>query len=148
MSWNELGVVALAQGDLRLAESYHQKALAIRKELNQFHYLVEDWAGMAKVKLAKGDSQCARGFAEQFMEYVQENPRLIGAEHPMRTFRFTWDVWLGLGEAAKADQVLALAADIIQDYLDKNDDPDMQAMYLRQPHHAVLWEAWQEKKDK
>jgi tetratricopeptide (TPR) repeat protein len=148
MSWNELGVVALAQGDLRLAESYYQKALAIRQELNQFHYLVEDWAGLAKVKLVKGDSQCARGFAEQFMEYVHENPRLIGTEHPMRTYRFFWEVWTALREAVKADQVLAMAANVIQDYLDKNNDPEVQAMYLRQPHHAVLWEAWQEKKDK
>ena len=107
--------------------------------------MVDDWIGLAKVKILQGDLQNARKFVEQVMNYIQENPRLYGAD-PMRTYRFTWDVWLELGEMAKADQALTLAAALIQDYLDKNPDPDVQAMYLRQPHHAVLWAAWRDKK--
>ncbi|MFN2151965.1 MAG: hypothetical protein ACK2T5_10245, partial [Anaerolineales bacterium] len=105
-----------------------------------------DWAAMAKLRLVQGDTQCARDFAEQVMGYLKNNPSLFGASHEIRTFRYTWDVWLALGEADKADQVLSLAAALIQDYLEENLDPDGQAMYLRQPHHAVLWAAWREKK--
>jgi adenylate cyclase len=145
MSWNELGAVALAQADLSLAESCYQQALVIRQEINQPQYLVEDWVGLAKVKLAQGDPENARCYAELILEYLRGNPRLDFSEHPMRVFRFAWEVWVALDENSAADNVLALAAAIIQDYLDKNSDPDVQAMYLQQPNHAVLWAAWQEK---
>jgi len=113
--------------------------------MDQPQFLAEDWAGLAKVKLDQGDPESARGRAEQVREYLQENLRLHGAHNPMRAFQFTWDVWVALGEITNADEVLALAAAVMQSYLDRNPDPSAQEMYLRQPHHAVLWAALQEK---
>lgn len=54
-------------------------------------------------------SEAARAYGVQVMDYLQENPRLFGAEHPTRTFRFSWKEWLGLDETGAADEVLALA---------------------------------------
>jgi hypothetical protein len=51
-------------------------------------------------------------------------------------------VLLALGETAVANEVLALSARIIQEYLDQNSDPALQEMYLAQPHHGALWAAW------
>ena len=80
MSWNELGAVALDQGELPLGENCYQRALAIHNELNQYGYLDDDWAGLARLKLAQGDLQSAREFAEQVMDYLHTNPRLDEAE--------------------------------------------------------------------
>ena len=63
----------------------------------------------------------------------------------MRGFHFTWAALKGLGEDAAADKVLALAAALIQDFLDKHPGSAAKEMFLRQPHHAALWQAWQEK---
>lgn len=145
ISLNELGALALEQDDLPRAESCYQQGLAVRQELIQPQYIVEDWAGLAKLKLAQNDREAARAHGQEILEYCREHPRLEGAEKPMRTFHFTWEVLVALGETAAADEVLALSIRIIQDYLDKNPDPNIQAMYLRQRHHAMLWEAWRDK---
>ena len=145
ISLNELGAVALAQDDLPRAERYYHQALTIRRNLDQPQYLVEDWAGIAKVKLEQGEGKSASGYIQQIVEYLRENPSLDGAENPMRVFRFTWEALKALGHDEEANQVLSLAINIIQDYLDKNNDPVSRGMYLGQPHHAVLWSAWKRK---
>ena len=142
LALHELGALAFVQTDFQLAESYFQQALAIRQELKLPRYFVEDWAGMAKLKLAQGDSEGARPYSGQILEYLRENPRLYGAENPMRTFRLTWEALNALGQYTKANEVLALAAQIMQDYLDENSDLTEQTVYLNQPHHHVLWAAW------
>jgi class 3 adenylate cyclase/tetratricopeptide (TPR) repeat protein len=142
ISLNELGAVALAQDDLAHAESCYQQALVIRQELIQPQYLVEDWAGLAKLKLAQGDREAARKYGQQILDYLKENPSLEGAENPMRAFHFTWQVLVALDQTPAANEVLELSAQIIQEYLDQNSDPAMQEMYLAQPHHGALWAAW------
>ena len=141
----QLGSVMLTQSKLQLAQICYQEALIIHQELNQPHHLVEDWASLARVKLIEGDQKNAWIYAQQVLDSLQVNPQLHGAENPMRTFRFTWEALVALGLTTKANEVLSLAAQVMQLYLDKNSDPAMQEMYLRQPHHRVLWAAWQEK---
>lgn len=139
---NELGAVALAQANISLAKTYYRQAMTIHQELNLSHYLVEDWAGLAQVRLIQGDQVGARRYGEQVLNYLEENSRLNGAENPMRVFRFTWEVLVALDQPEESYRLLALAGQIMQDYLDKNSDPALQEMYLRQPHHQVLWAAW------
>jgi len=134
----------LNKNTLDLAESYHRQAMDLHQERNEPRQLVEDLVGMARVKLAQGDPESARRYADQVQDYLRENPYLAGVVAPIRTFRYTWEVWVALSEIAIADEVLALAAALMQDYLDKNPDPAVQEMYLCQPHHAVVWQAWQE----
>ena len=135
------------EADLPLAEKYYLQSLEIRQELNLNHYLIEDWAGLAKLKLAQGDYEGARKYGQKGREYLRENPHLDGAENAMRAFRFIWETLTELGESSMADEVLTLAAQVIREYLDKNYDPVMREMYLDQPHHAVLWTAWKEKRE-
>jgi len=61
----------------------------------------------------------------------------------MRTFRFTWETLETLGESAAANGVLKRAVESIQGYLERTETAEEQAMYLKQPHHGVLWAAWQ-----
>ncbi|MCA9968862.1 MAG: tetratricopeptide repeat protein [Anaerolineales bacterium] len=144
ISLNELGAVALAQGQLLLAETCYLQALTIRQELNQPHHLVEDWAGLARLQLALGDRESAGRYARQVLAYLETNPGLNGAIEPMRAFHFTWHALAALGEREAAAAVLRAAVRILQAYLDKNPEPALQALYLRQPHHWALWTAWQE----
>lgn len=137
-----LGAASLAQGGLQEAERYYLEALSLHHALNQMHYVAEDRAGLAQVRLAQGDAGAARELALQVVEYLRENPRLEGAEDPMAAFHFTWKVLTTVGQSAEANDVLANAAQIIQAYLDQNGEPAAQQMYLRQPHHSVLWAAW------
>ena len=143
ISLHELGAIGLSQANLSSAESFYQQALAIRQELNQTHYLVEDWAGLAKVKLALGDQESAHQYGLEVVNYLKENnSHLDGSENPMRVFHFTWDVLVTLGQTREADEVFTLAVQIMQDYLDKNSDTVLQEMYLNQPYHRLLWQAW------
>ncbi len=141
---NALGAFALTESNLGDAENYYKKALSIRQELNLPHYLVEDWAGMARLKLAQNNLDDARYFVQLVLEYLKENPRLHGAEKPMRAFNYTWNVLISLGQSNDAENVLKIASQIIQDYLENNPDPALQEMYLSQPHHQMLWNAWQD----
>jgi tetratricopeptide (TPR) repeat protein len=146
-SLNQLGALMLARSNLQLAELYYQQAVAIHEELNQPHCLVENWAGLAKVKLVKGVQENAWKYAQQILEYLNTNPQLNGVESPIRTFHFIWDVLIALGQIGEAKGVLSLAIQAMQDYLNKNSDPTTQAMYLGQPHHQVLWVAWQQRQE-
>ena len=47
----------------------------------------------------------------------------------------------------QANDLLAAAARIVQEYLDKQPDPEAHAVYLQQPHHQALWVAWQAKQE-
>jgi class 3 adenylate cyclase/tetratricopeptide (TPR) repeat protein len=140
---NELGAVYLAQHDLDRAYDYYQRALLIRQEMNLPHYVVEDWAGLGRVALAQGNVEIARQYGRQILDYLQTDPTLNHAENPLRVFRFAWEVWIGLGEREKALAVLRPSAKILQAYLAQNSAPSLQQMYLNQPHHHVLWAAWQ-----
>jgi len=136
---------ALFQGDLLLAETLYQQAITIYEGLEQSYYLFESWAGLAKVKAAQGDWESARRHGQQILAYLKGNSVLnaVGrGENPLCAFRFTWETLVALEQTAEADQVLALAAQIMQSHLDKNDDPALQEIYLDQPHHKVLWAAW------
>jgi tetratricopeptide (TPR) repeat protein len=140
---HDLGMLALAEANLPLAESYFQQSATMRQESNQPQFLVEDWAGLGQVKLAQGDRAAAWQYGQQMLGYLQENPRFDGAINRMRPFRFLWELLIALNQTTRAAEVLALAAQVIQDNLDMNPDAVWQAMYLNQPHHRVLWQAWQ-----
>jgi hypothetical protein len=81
-------------------------------------------------------------------EYLKDKPHLDAMEDAMRVYRYTWETLTGIGEISLADDVLMLASQTIQDCLDKNRDPALQEIYLARPHHAVIWEAWEEKRDR
>ena len=130
------------------AEKYYQQAIHIRQELNQPQYLVESWAGFAKVKAAQGNLDDAQQHIQKVLDYLADNPYLNGAAMPMRTFQFTKEVLVILGQTNEADRILTLATQIIQKYLDTNSDPKAQELYLNQQHHRILWAAWQSTKSK
>ena len=138
----ELGRIALAQADILLAETYYHQATAIHQKLSLIHFSVEIWAGLAQVRLIQGDKEDTFHYIQKILNFLRENPRLDGVENPMSTFHMTWQALSTLNKMIDANEVLSLAAQVMQDYLDNNSDPAMQEMYLRQPHHQVLWAAW------
>ncbi|MFN2135599.1 MAG: ATP-binding protein [Candidatus Promineifilaceae bacterium] len=141
---NLLGMLALRQNRLEQAVSHLQQALSIHQELNQAHYLVEDWVGLAEVAFFDGDRSKSEEYLEQILAYLQENPTLVGAEMPMRAFHMTWELLVALEQADQARRVLTLAVQLMQAYFDITSDPKQREMYLDQPHRRALWKAWQE----
>ena len=140
---NRVGIacVKLAQGDKQSALTYAQQAYA-----NIVHE--ENRVGIACVKLAQGDKQSALTYAQQaYANIVHEDMNLDWAIEPLGMFRFLWEVLMRLNQTEDADAILRLAIQRIEDYLNKNPDPDLVAMYLGQPHQQVLWQAWVAKKD-
>lgn len=147
-SLNELGALALLQGDFALAETYYQQASRIHDELDLPHHAVESWAGLAQVCFAQGDRDRSWHYGQHILAHLKKNPQLGGTESKMRTFQFTWELLVALEKTADADNVLTLAAQIMQAYLDTNNDPASHSLYLSQPHHQRLWAAWMKKNDK
>lgn len=141
--FNKLGNLALLQDQPDESMSFYQQALAIRTELGQAHYLTESQAGIALAALTQGDEESAQAYARRVLDYLQENPTLDGTENAIRTFHFTWQVLMELAHP-QAEEVLATGAQVIQAQVDKISDPEQRQMYLAQPHHRTLWQAWQE----
>ena len=135
---NNWGALALAKSVFLKAHKYYEQALHIRQGLEQTHLLVEDWAGLALVALHQRDTKMARLYIDQLLPVWLNNLTFKGSEHPMRVFHFTWQVCRELG-LAHADDVLLAAVQVMQRYLDNHSDPEMQAVYLRQPDHQSLW---------
>ena len=109
------GYWALAQSAFQQAYGYYQQALTIRQELNQPHYLIDDWAGLALLALQQGDLETAQAYTGPLLAAWAGNSTFEGAEHPMRAFHFTWQVCQALG-LAQADKILATAAQVMQTY--------------------------------
>jgi tetratricopeptide (TPR) repeat protein len=141
---NNLGMLALQQNQLEPALAHLQEALAIRQELDQPHFVVEDWAGLAKVAFLQRDRAQTATYLQQILAYLEENPTLAGAEAPLRAFHWTWELLVALEQPDQARHLLTLAVQVIQDFLDKHSNPAVQATYLKQPHHKALWAAWAE----
>ena len=141
------GVTALKQGRIEFAKANFQQAHLIHEDLQEFEYLAEDCAALAMLNLVKGEQEGAKQYAQKFLHYFKKTSNLQGAENRMRAFHYMWKVLATLGQSAEANKMLNLAAQIMQDYLDKNSEPAIQEMYLRQPHHRVLWAAWLARKE-
>lgn len=143
---NHLGALALLRSDYVQAERYFRRALAIRQELGQAAYQVEDWAGLALAAARQGDREAAKGWVARCLLDWAADPEFEKADQPMRTLYFTWQACQALG-LAQAQEVLAAAAQRLRRYLDRHPDQEAQALYLRQPYHRALWDAWLAKGD-
>jgi len=143
ISLNELGAVALMEHDLAQSERYYREALSIRRGLQQPYHLAEDWIGLARLNLAREELETAMDYAKKAAAYLDVNPTLAGAIDPLRDFRFLWEVLQAVGTAEDADRVLSLAVGIMEKFLQTNEDPAAREMYLRQPHHALLWSTYE-----
>ncbi len=140
---NQLGYLFVAQNEFAQADVAFQEAAVIHQELNQPHHLIEDLAGLAQVRLAQKRPDHARQYISKLLDYLNDNPTLVGAEHPVRAFYVIWTLLKDLGQIGEAKYVLSLAAQVIQTYLDRTPDPTKQTMYLRQPYHHRFWQMMQ-----
>ena len=62
----------------------------------------------------------------------------------MRTLYFTWQVCRDLA-LAEVDGVLNAAGNALQRWMGDHPDREAQSLYLQQPYHRALWDAWQTK---
>ncbi|HSH05750.1 MAG TPA: tetratricopeptide repeat protein [Anaerolineae bacterium] len=139
-----LGQLAIDQQNYDDAHHYYQAALKIHEKMDQPHLLVEDWAGLAKIHLAHNQHTLSQQYAEKVAHYYLEEGGDPGqAEDHLCALRFAWEVLTTLGHPTAPHALLTLAIDYINKHLAKNNDPQQQERYLQQPHHHILWTAWQ-----
>ncbi len=141
---NHLGAVALICSEYHLAERCLRRALDIRRELGQSHYQVEDWAGLALAAVRQGDRETAEAWAAQLLAAWLASPAFDRADQPVRTLYFTWQVCRDLA-LAEVDGVLNAAGNALQRWMGDHPDREAQSLYLQQPYHRALWDAWQTK---
>jgi tetratricopeptide (TPR) repeat protein len=126
---NELGLVDLDLGNFAKAIARFEQALALRLELGQGHYVVEDQAGLALASLATGEQSEAQFYIEQVLAYLEVDPDLSGAERPLQVYLVCYQV-LRAGQDDRATLILERAYQLLQQRATKIADEDLQASLL------------------
>jgi hypothetical protein len=137
-----LGIIAEDSGRLETAENYYRQALAVRRELNQPHYAVEDTAGLAQVTRALGQEQPAQAFLAETVDYLQANPALEGTRNPFRVYLICYEMLDSAGDP-RAAAVLEQGHTLLQKQADTIQDPEKRKMFLEVPPlHKRLVALW------
>ena len=140
-----LAEFSLAKGLFSRSETYYQQAMRFNEKKTEIYHHIECWAGLALIALRQGDLKEAQTYADHLLAaWGDDSASFLETDDLMRVLHFTWLVFQEL-ELGVADEVLAATEGLLKAYLDEHPDPEMQAMYLQQPHHKVLWTAIQAK---
>ncbi|WP_420641718.1 BREX system ATP-binding domain-containing protein [Candidatus Leptofilum sp.] len=126
-SLHKLGIVAYLQGKYSEASTYYQQALALCQKLNQPHFMVEEWAGLAQVAVAQGEE--ATTYLDDVMNYIAQEPQLEGAEHPFLVFLQAYQC-LEASDDDRATTLLAQASQLLQERAAKIKDEKSRHSFL------------------
>ena len=133
-----LGHARYGLGQLLESEEAYQSALAIRNQLYQHALAMEQLAGLARVALASGDVQTAKGYTEKILAYLDGGSTLEGAEEPMRIYLTCFQV-LKTIEDPRAVSVLKNAYDILEARAARIREPEARRTFLEVvPYHREI----------
>ena len=142
-----LGAAALYQGDVEKAESSYMRALKLFDRLGIIVNRVECHAGLAKVKLMKGEQEASRTHIEPALAHLRKTRHLNGANSFELACHLLRETLLELGDhQAAAEEVLEIAGRNIEKTLELYGDIIDRERYLSLPHRSKLYEAWQKSK--
>jgi len=139
---NNIGASALMQAAFLQAQIAYQQAVDIGQELDLKELLIDGYTGLGLAALRQGDLKTAQKYADQLQTTLADDFSFDDAEHPVQTIHFIWQLYRGLGMVEQAGKLLATVATMMQTYVDNEPDPDLQEIYLQQPHQRPLWEAF------
>ena len=123
-----LGHALAGLGQLAEAGEFYQQALTLRHELGQHHLAMEDWAGLARISIAQGNSTQAQAYVEEILSYLQDHT-LDGTEEPFQIYLTCYHV-LNAHHDPRAQIVLKTAYHLLQEQAAKITSEEMRRSFL------------------
>ncbi|MCB8919857.1 MAG: tetratricopeptide repeat protein [Ardenticatenaceae bacterium] len=135
---NELGLMALSQGDLPAGEAYYQQAAHLWRELQEPDRLAETTAGLAQIALQRGDPAAAQAYSRAVLAHLAQNPTLDNAYRPLWVYLTLYKVLAAL-QNAQAKSLLAQANARLQAQAAALGNPAWQDAFLQNfPWHREI----------
>ncbi len=136
------GHAAYGLSQWEAAAQAYQRALEIRRSLDQPDLATEPLAGLARLALASGDIANARAHVGAILSYLDGGGSLTGTDEPLRVYLTCYLVLLAAGDPAAA-RILETAYSLLQDRAVKISDLDMRRTFLENvPYHREILQAW------
>jgi tetratricopeptide (TPR) repeat protein len=119
---------------LAQAADAYQRALEIRRELDQASLAVEVLAGLARVSMAEGDLALAQARTEEILAFLKAADTdaghgLEGTTDPFRIYLTCYHV-LQAARDPRAEGILTTAYDLLQQQAAKIDNEDLRRSFL------------------
>ncbi len=140
-----LGHVLVELGELAAAEEAYQEALAIRRALGADNpAAVDDWAGLAQVALARGDTARALEHGERVLAWL-ETRGTSGVESPSKAFWGVVQFFASAGQAERTVEVLRMAYDDLLKRADAIHSPALRQQFFDgDPYNRRLMAAFRD----
>ncbi len=126
---NNLGHALASLNRLAEAAEIYRQAVALRHELGEHFLAMESLAGLARVLMLEGKPAEARVHVDQILAYLQTGS-LEGTDEPLRIYLTCYHV-LRAGQASGAQEVLAIAYNLLQQWANRIADEDLRRSFLR-----------------
>jgi tetratricopeptide (TPR) repeat protein len=137
-----LGFCLLDQGRLDEAEACFREDIPLRAQMRQPHRLPEDYAGLARIALRRGDLPAALGWAQEILAYLPQNPELHGGEAVEKVFLSAHEVLLAGGRVEEARRVAGQAYDMLMRRAAKITDAQLRRSMLDIAEHRAIVAAY------
>jgi tetratricopeptide (TPR) repeat protein len=143
-----LGYTNSGLGNHNEAMNSYQKALDIRRMLNQPALAMEPLAGLAQIELSKDNPSGALSFAEDILSHLKDGGNLEGTEEPLRIY-LTLYLTLVENHDSRANQVLEDAHSLLTDQVGKIKEESHKNMFIQNvPWRRKIEELWLQSQEK
>ncbi|MDX1690893.1 MAG: adenylate/guanylate cyclase domain-containing protein [Acidimicrobiia bacterium] len=138
-----LGHIRVGLGDPDGAESAYAEALRLRRDLGQAALATGAHAGLARVALHRGEVERARTHVAPILDYLPEDPRIVGTWEPVRIYLTCVEVLEASGDE-RTEEVLTSAHELLISLAGGIDDPADRRVFLEDvPWHRAVVERWE-----
>jgi tetratricopeptide (TPR) repeat protein len=142
-AWVSLGHVRAGLGDLEGATDAYQRALGLRREMDQRHLATEPLAGLARVAMAQGDWAQAQAHVKEILAHL-ESGSLNGMDEPFHIYLTCYRVLRANGDP-RAETLLDTAHRLLQEDGAKIGDEGLRRSFLENvAAHRQILAAWKE----
>ncbi|MEQ8672728.1 MAG: tetratricopeptide repeat protein [Aggregatilineales bacterium] len=139
------GRVLLEQGDIAGSREAYQKSLEIEIETEETHFLIENWAGLARAELADGNLDEALKYVEKCLANIAVAYDLAGMTEKSLIYLTCYDVLVAADDLQRAQEVLNTGHKLVQFVVGKLTNPDYIDSFLNNivanKRLVQLWEA-------
>lgn len=127
--WTYRGLVLEGLGALTLAAEAFQQALALKREIDQQAWSLEDRAGLARVALAQERVAEALAHSTEILDRI-DRVGLAGVEHPATVYLTLYRTLAAAGMVDRARAVLAEAYALVTERAEQIDDKGLRDSFV------------------